>query len=75
MVILKDGTTIGTLGGGDLEKRIIVEAGEAMEKERPIVASFALDRQKGGLDMMCGGTVEVYIEPLVPPQQAWNLMI
>lgn len=66
MLILKDGKIYGTLGGGDLENNIIREALQAIEKGTPRIASFTLDREKGNLDMMCGGTVEVYIEPLLP---------
>jgi xanthine dehydrogenase accessory factor len=66
MLILKNGETIGTLGGGDLEKRVIEEALEAIRRSEPKIASFTLDREKGKLDMMCGGELEVYIEPILP---------
>jgi xanthine dehydrogenase accessory factor len=66
MVVLKDGKTIGTMGGGDLEKRVIEEALEAIRRSEPKIASFTLDREKGKLDMMCGGELEVYIEPILP---------
>jgi len=69
MVILKDGAIFGTLGGGDLENRIIKEAIKTIDEGKPKIASFTLDIEKGGLDMMCGGTVEVYIEPLLPPEK------
>jgi xanthine dehydrogenase accessory factor len=69
MIICKDGKTVGTLGGGDLENRVIQEALEAIAKETPRIASFTLDMEKGKLDMMCGGTVEVYIEPLLPSEK------
>jgi xanthine dehydrogenase accessory factor len=66
MIILKDQKTIGTLGGGDLESKVIQEAIGAIEQGAPRIASFTLDREKGNLDMMCGGTVEIYIEPTFP---------
>ena len=69
MIILKDGKTIGTLGGGDLENRVIQVVLEAIEKETPRIVSFTLDREKGNLDMMCGGTVEIYIEPILPSER------
>jgi len=69
MVILKDGEIFGTLGGGDLENNIIQEAIAAIGQGTPRIASFVLDMEKGKLDMMCGGTVEVYIEPLLPPEK------
>jgi xanthine dehydrogenase accessory factor len=69
MIIFKDGKTVGTLGGGDLENKVIQEAIEAMEQGKPRITSSTLDMEKGKLDMMCGGTVEVYIEPLLPPER------
>lgn len=66
MVVLKDGKTIGTMGGGDLEKRVIEEAIESIRQGEPRIASFTLDMEKGKLDMMCGGDLEVYIEPVLP---------
>jgi len=69
MIICKDGKTVGTLGGGDLENRVIQEARGAIEQGTPRIASFTLDMEKGKLDMMCGGTVDVYIEPVLPSEK------
>jgi len=66
MIVLKDGKTIGTMGGGDLEKRVIEEAVEAINAREPRITSFTLDIEKGKLDMMCGGELDVYIEPILP---------
>ncbi len=66
MLILKDGKTIGTMGGGDLEKRVIEGALEAIGRGEPRITSFTLDIEKGKLDMMCGGKLDVYIEPILP---------
>jgi len=66
MVVLKDGKTVGTLGGGDLEKRVIEEATNAIQQGQPRISSFTLDIEKGNLDMMCGGKLDVYIEPILP---------
>lgn len=69
MIIFGDGKNIGTLGGGDLENRVIEQALESIREGTPRIASFTLDMEKGKLDMMCGGTVEVYIEPLLPSEK------
>jgi xanthine dehydrogenase accessory factor len=66
MLVLKDGKTIGTMGGGDLEKRVIEEALEAIRQGEPRITSFTLDIERGKLDMMCGGKLDVYIEPILP---------
>jgi xanthine dehydrogenase accessory factor len=69
MIILKDGKTIGTMGGGDLEKRVIEEALEAIRQGEPRITSFTLDIERGKLDMMCGGKLDVYIEPILPDEK------
>jgi xanthine dehydrogenase accessory factor len=66
MIIMKDGKTVGTLGGGDLEKKVIEEAINAIKQGQPRIASFTLDIEKGKLDMMCGGKLDIYIEPILP---------
>lgn len=69
MIVFGDGKLAGTLGGGDLENKVIQESLEVIAKGSPKIVSFTLDREKGKLDMMCGGTVEIYIEPLLPPEK------
>jgi xanthine dehydrogenase accessory factor len=66
MIILRDGKTVGTLGGGDLEKKVIEEAINVIKQGQPKIASFTLDIEKGKLDMMCGGELDIYIEPILP---------
>jgi xanthine dehydrogenase accessory factor len=69
MIILKDGKTIGTMGGGDLENRVIQEAIESIRQGEPRITSFTLDIENGKLDMMCGGKLDVYIEPILPDEK------
>jgi xanthine dehydrogenase accessory factor len=66
MIIMKDGKTIGTLGGGDLEKKVIEEGINVIKQGQPKIASFTLDIEEGKLDMMCGGKLDIYIEPILP---------
>ena len=69
MIVLKDGKTIGTMGGGDLEKKVIEEAVKAINVGEPRITSFTLDIEKGKLDMMCGGELDVYVEPILPDER------
>lgn len=69
MIIMKDGKTVGTLGGGDLEKKVIEEAINVIKQGQPKIASFTLDIEKGKLDMMCGGELDIYIEPILPKEK------
>jgi xanthine dehydrogenase accessory factor len=66
MLVRDDGTIAGTIGGGGAELEIIRVALEVMEREKPVTVTFDLNK-KPGLDagMVCGGSLEVYVEPLV----------
>ena len=69
MIIMEDGSTFGTLGGGDLERKVVEESLEALRGGQARLTSFHLDAAKGGLDMMCGGEIEIYIEPVCQPEK------
>jgi len=66
MLVRPDGSIVGTIGGGSLEARVIKEAIEQIKKGKPQRLSFKL---KAGHEpgMICGGDVEVFIEPIVSP--------
>ncbi|UUV17896.1 XdhC/CoxI family protein [Fusobacteria bacterium ZRK30] len=61
MGVFSDRTTLGTIGGGNLEFQVINSAVEAMEigKNREFEFTLAAD---GSLDMICGGKVKGYIK-------------
>jgi xanthine dehydrogenase accessory factor len=63
MIIMKDGKTIGTMGGGDLENRIIQGAIDSIRQGEPRITAFTLDIEKGKLDMMCGGELDAFKPP------------
>jgi xanthine dehydrogenase accessory factor len=63
MLVRDDGTLLGTLGGGCLEADVVAYAKMAMQDGQPRTVPFDLNEKDGGL--VCGGTVTVYIEPLL----------
>jgi xanthine dehydrogenase accessory factor len=65
MVVRPDGTAVGTICGGCVEAEVYAEALLAMESGRCRLMTFHLDAEEAGeLGMKCGGTMEVFIEPL-----------
>jgi len=54
---------MGTLGGGCLEADVVQAAIMAMTDGKPMTLPFELTEREGGL--VCGGTVLIYIEPIV----------
>lgn len=67
MLIYGDGELLGTVGGGEMESRVIDEAQAAMRDGRPKLARFSLVDPGRGDPGVCGGEVEVYLEPSMPP--------
>jgi xanthine dehydrogenase accessory factor len=67
MLVRDDGSSLGTLGGGCLEADVVQYALMAMQDRQPRTVPFELTEKEGGL--VCGGTVLVFIEPvLVDPR-------
>lgn len=64
LMMKKDGTTVGTVGGGLLEAETEKLCRKTLEtKEKSHIYSFILDeKQKGALDMGCGGDASVQID-------------
>lgn len=67
MLIYEDGRIDGTIGGGELEARVVAKAQEALADGRSQVMSYSLVEPAKGDPGLCGGTVEVYLEPYLPP--------
>jgi xanthine dehydrogenase accessory factor len=63
MLVRDDGSIMGTLGGGCLEADVRQAALMAMKDGQPRTMPFELTEREGGL--VCGGTVLVYIEPVL----------
>src|ERR671922_728989 len=67
MLIRDDGSIVGTVGGGCVEAEVWQTAREVMENERPQTLTFNLNQNpKDDTGLVCGGTLEVFIEPILP---------
>lgn len=67
MLIWPDGTIEGTVGGGMLEARVIEIAQEVIRSCRPEYVTYRMADMAEGDVGVCGGTVEVFVEPILPP--------
>jgi xanthine dehydrogenase accessory factor len=66
MLVYPDGKFIGTVGGGDLEHRVLDEAWIAMGDGKARTIKYSMvDPDRGDVGV-CGGTVEVFVEPILP---------
>ena len=66
MLVYPDGTFIGTVGGGDLEHRVLDEAWMAIAEGKPRLLAYSMSDPSRGDPGVCGGQVEVFVEPILP---------
>jgi len=73
-LIGEDGTVlVGWVGGGCAESTVRQAALECLRNGRPRVIDLDLDDEVLGTGMPCGGSMRVYVEPVLPPPALWVL--
>jgi len=70
MLVRSDASTLGTIGGGIVESKVIVDALECMRLKKSRLARYDLDSCAGkdSVGMLCGGSMEVFID-VVPARR------
>jgi xanthine dehydrogenase accessory factor len=66
MLVYPDSSIVGTVGGGEVENRVIAEALAALEDGQPRVLSYSMVEPQRGDPGVCGGQLEVFVEPILP---------
>ena len=66
MLVYPDGTFIGTVGGGEMESRVIAEARQAMLDGKARLVEYNMSDPSRGDPGICGGQMEIFVEPLQP---------
>ena len=66
MLVYSDGKILGTVGGGLLEAKVREEALRCIQEKTSRLLKFALDQTGRGIGVLCGGEVEVFVEPILP---------
>lgn len=72
MLVFGDGRIVGTIGGGCYENDAFWKARESIGSRRPQLVHYELSddfAQETGL--ICGGTMDVYIEPIEPSPELY----
>jgi xanthine dehydrogenase accessory factor len=72
MLVFGDGRIVGTIGGGCYENDAFWKAREAINTRRPDLVHYELSddfAQETGL--ICGGQMDVYIEPIEPSPELY----
>jgi len=72
MLVRDDGSIAGTIGGGCVEAEVWQAAREVMESERPRTLTFDLNNDpKYDTGLVCGGTLEIFVEPILPAAELY----
>jgi xanthine dehydrogenase accessory factor len=66
LLVYADGRIEGSIGGGALESRVIVAAQEALRTGQASLVQHQLVDPTQGDPGVCGGEVEIFVEPLRP---------
>jgi xanthine dehydrogenase accessory factor len=67
MLVREDGSIAGTIGGGCVEAEVWQAAREVISTEKPRTLTFDLNQDpKYDTGLVCGGTLEIFIEPVLP---------
>jgi xanthine dehydrogenase accessory factor len=72
MLVYSDGRIVGTIGGGCYENDAFWKAREAIASRKPQIVHYELSddfAQETGL--ICGGQMDVYIEPIEPSPELY----
>jgi len=70
MLVGSEGRLIGSVGGGCVEADVIGAALAAQASRRPTLLTHHLNADLAGdLGLSCGGTVDVFVEPLIADEQ------
>lgn len=70
LVLLADGTQVGTVGGGNLEAAILVDVRETLRCGEPQLSCYSLTTEgPEAVNALCGGEIRVFLQPYHPPPQ------
>jgi xanthine dehydrogenase accessory factor len=67
MLVFADGSQEGTVGGGAMEVRVVEEALAVLSDGRTRLVEYSLIDPDRGDPGVCGGDVNIYLEPYMPP--------
>ena len=66
MLVFRDGSIAGTVGGGEMEARVVSEAQSSLADGRCRLLSYRLVDPGRGDPGVCGGDVRIFVEPHMP---------
>ncbi len=72
MIIKTDGSTVESIGGGLMEAQVIQNALKVIKNGKAEIISLTLNADDAAKEgALCGGKLEVFIEPLIPAERVY----
>ncbi len=65
MLVHPDGSIVGSVGGGEMEARVIQAAKDSIRSGKPTYLDMTLSDEARGDPLVCGGEIEIFVEPLL----------
>ena len=66
MLVYADRSISGTIGGGEMEARVVQESIDVLADRQPRMITYSLLDPTSGDPGVCGGEVQLYLEPHMP---------
>lgn len=66
MLVYADGSFTGTIGGGEMEARVLAAAQQALADGQTRILAYNFTDPARGDPGVCGGQMEVFVEPILP---------
>jgi len=66
MLVRADGSFLGTIGGGTMERQAIRDAHAAIADRKPRLVDYNLNDRTPGSVGLCGGSEQIFIDVLLP---------
>ncbi|MFV1949545.1 MAG: XdhC family protein [Anaerolineales bacterium] len=69
MLVFENGSIVGTVGGGEVEARVIQEALNSIKTGKSRIISYDLIDPDQGDPGICGGSLEIFVDPIDKPEE------
>lgn len=66
MLAYPNGRVVGTIGGGEMENRVLAEVPALLQSGQPTILHYDLVDPAHGDPGVCGGQVDIFMEPVLP---------
>jgi xanthine dehydrogenase accessory factor len=66
MLVYPDGHFLGTIGGGEMESRVLEAVPRLLRNGQPDILHYELADPTRGDPGVCGGQVDIFMEPILP---------